>query len=95
VSAADNDWLALAGDQAPVPVWHRRGWTLARQALTRAVTLGAAAGVAFTVRPLPTALVPLLTFLAGLAVARVLRWLDISGDLDPALTISDLPGKPG
>jgi hypothetical protein len=95
VNAADNDWLALAGDHAPVPGRHRRARTLARQALALAVPLGAAAGIAFTVRPPPAALVPLLTFLVGLAVARVLRWLDLSGDLDPALTISELPRKPG
>lgn len=95
VNAADNDWLALAGDHAPVPGRHKRGWTLTRQALALAVPLGVAAGIAVAVRPLPTALVPLLTFLVGLAVARVLRWLDLNGDLDPALTISELLRKPG
>jgi hypothetical protein len=95
VNAADNDWQALSGDHTPVPVRNRRGWTLARQALALAVPLGAAAGIAFAVRPLPTALIPLLTFLVGLAVARVLRWLDLGADLDPALAISDLLRKPG
>ena len=95
VNAADNDWQALAGSHASVPVRHQRAWTLARQALTLAVPLGAAAGIAFTVRPLPAALVPLLTFLVGLAVARVLRWLDLSSDLEPALTISEVLRKPG
>ncbi|HEX6508631.1 MAG TPA: hypothetical protein VF221_13460 [Chloroflexota bacterium] len=42
-----------------------------------------------------TKLVPLLTFLVGLAIARVLRWLDLTNDLDPALTISELLRKPG
>jgi hypothetical protein len=74
--------------------WENNLWVVARQALALAVPLGAAAAIAFTVRPLPTALVPLLTFLVGLAVARVLRWLDLSGDLDPALTISELLRKP-
>jgi hypothetical protein len=32
VNAADNDWQALAGGHAAVPLRHRRGWTLARQA---------------------------------------------------------------
>jgi hypothetical protein len=95
VNAADNDWQALAGEHALVSVRHRRVWTLVRQALALAVPLGAAAGIAFTVRPLPGALVPILTFLVGLAVARVLRWLDLSGELDPALTISELLRKPG
>lgn len=95
VNAADNDWQALAGDHGPLPSRHQRGWTLARQALTLAVPLGAAAGIVFSVRPLPTALVPLLTFLVGLAIARVLRWLDLTNDLDPALTISELLRKPG
>jgi WD40 domain-containing protein len=95
VNAADNDWQALAGEHAVVSVRRRRVWTLVRQALALAVPLGAAAAIAFTVRPLPTALVPILTFLVGLAVARVLRWLDLSGELDPALTISELLRKPG
>jgi hypothetical protein len=95
VNAADNDWQALAGDHAPVPVRHQRAWRLTRQALALAVPLGAAAGIAFTVRPLPAVLVPLLTFLVGLAVARVLRWLDLSSEVDPALTISELLRKPG
>ena len=95
VNEADNDRQALAGDHAPLPSRHQRGWTLARQALTLAVPLGAAAGTVFSVRPLPAALVPLLTFLVGLAIARVLRWLDLTNDLDPALTISELLRKPG
>lgn len=81
--------------RAPIPLRHRRGWTLTRQALGLVVPLEVAAGIAFTVRPMPTALVPLLTFLVGLAVARVLRWLDLNGELDPALTISELLRKPG
>lgn len=36
----------------------------------------------------------LLVFLVGLAVARVLRWLDFSADIAPALTVSSLLRKP-
>jgi hypothetical protein len=38
--------------------------------------------------------IPLLTFLVGLAIARVLRWLDFGSDIDQGLTISDLLNKP-
>jgi hypothetical protein len=92
VNAADSDWQALAGDSAPPPA--RRARMLARQGLSLAVPLGAAVGIMLGVRPLPNALVPLLTFLVGLAVARVLRWLDFSSDIDPGLTISELLRKP-
>jgi hypothetical protein len=94
VNAADNDWQELAGNPAAVPARHPRIRMLVRQGLTLAVPLGAAVGIVLGVRPLPTAVVPLLTFLVGLAVARVLRWLDFSTDIDPALTISDLLRKP-
>jgi hypothetical protein len=94
VDAADSDWQALAGDSATLPVRHPRIRMLARQGLTLAVPLGAAAGIVVGVRPLPTAVIPLLTFLVGLAVARMLRWLDFGSDIDQGLTISDLLRKP-
>ncbi len=67
---------------------------LVRQGLTLLIPLGAAVGIVLGVRPLPTAVIPLLTFLVGLAIARVLRWLDFSADIDPALTVSSLLRKP-
>jgi hypothetical protein len=94
VNAADSDWQALAGDSATPPMRHPKIWMLARQGLTLAVPLGAAVGIVVGVRPLPTAVIPLLTFLVGLAVARGLRWLDFGSDIDQGLTISDLLRKP-
>lgn len=94
VNAADSDWQELAGDPAMLPARHPRIRILVRQGLTLAVPLGAAVGIVLGVRPLPTAVIPLLTFLVGLAVARVLRWLDFGSDIDQALTISDLLRKP-
>jgi hypothetical protein len=94
VNAADSDWEELAGDHALAPPRHPKIRMLARQGLTLLIPLGAAVGIVLGVRPLPTAVVPLLTFLVGLAVARVLRWLDFGSDIDQALTISDLLRKP-
>lgn len=65
------------------------------QGLSLAVPLGAAAGIILTVHPLPATLATLLTFLIGLAIARVLRWLDFGDDIDPSLKISELMRKPG
>jgi hypothetical protein len=94
VNAADSDWEELAGDHAMVPPRHPKIRMLVRQGLTLLIPLGAAVGIVLGVRPLPTAVLPLLTFLVGLAVARVLRWLDFSADIDPALTVSSLLRKP-
>jgi len=41
------------------------------------------------VRPLPAALVPLFTLLVGISIARVLRWLDASSDIEAALKIAE------
>jgi hypothetical protein len=94
VNAADSDWEELAGNHATPLPRHPKLRMLARQGLTLLIPLGAAVGIVLGVRPLPTAVIPLLTFLVGLAVARVLRWLDFSADIDPALTVSSLLRKP-
>jgi hypothetical protein len=94
VNAADNDWEALAGEATIAAAPKRGAWKLISQALSLVVPLGAAAGIAFGVRPLPQTLGALLTFLVGLSIARVLRWLDLSGDIDPGLTVSELLRKP-
>jgi hypothetical protein len=94
-TAARADWDALAGDTDPAPSLRRRKWRLAGQALSLVVVLGAAAGIGLGIRPLPVVLGPVVTFLVGLAIARILRWLDFSGDIDPGLTLSQLLRKPG
>ena len=87
MNAAQSDWGALAGDIAPVLSRRRRAWKLVGQALPLVLLLGAAAGIGFGIHPLPAVLGSLLTFLIGLAVARVLRWLDLASDIDPALEL--------
>lgn len=85
VNATDSDLQELAGNPAALPARHPRIRMLVRQGLTLAVPPGAAVGIVVGLRPLPTAVVPLLTFLVGLAVARVLRWLDFGSDIDRPL----------
>ena len=87
MNAAQSDWGALAGDIAPVLSRRRRAWKLVGQALPLVLLLGAAAGIGFGIHPLPAVLGSLLTFLIGLAVARVLRWLDLASDIDPAMEL--------
>lgn len=92
VQAADSDWEALAGDQASAQAG--RGRRVTRKILTLAIPLGSAVAIILCVHPLPQAMVPVLSFLVGLGMSRLLRWLDFGDDVDHGLAISQLLRMP-
>lgn len=92
VQAADRDWEALAEDLAPEQA--SQVLRLTRKILALTLPLGGAAAIIIFIRPLPGALIPLLSFLVGLGMSRLLRWLDLGNEVDHGLAISQLLRMP-